>query len=125
MAGKITYTPFVPKFEIPESQAIQPIPLSFPTSGYRGVDPDQEVIPVQIPGEELEIKYDLSRKPETKQETSSVTWQVQIPEIKGTYKDKNKFVADLTKAYEQELESRGLSKDYAKYIVAQDALESN
>lgn len=125
MAGKITYTPFVPKFEIPESQATLPIPISLPISEYRGTDPDREVIPVQIPGEELEVKFDLSQKPEAKQEPSSVKWQVRIPEIKGTYKDRNKFVSDLTKAYEQELESRGLSKDYAKYIVAQDALESN
>lgn len=35
------------------------------------------------------------------------------------------FVSDLTTAYEKELETRGLSKDYAKYIVAQDAHESN
>lgn len=49
--GKISYTPFISK-SIPESSALSPIPVSFPISEYRGVDPDREVIP---------IKYDLPK----------------------------------------------------------------
>lgn len=46
MAGKITYTPFISK-PIPESSALSPIPISVPISEYRGVNPDEEVIPIQ------------------------------------------------------------------------------
>lgn len=121
MPGKITYTPFIPKFEIPESQAIAPIPISFPKNNPKGA----------IPGEQLVVKYNLNPEREQVQnEETPITWsKLQLhsnkPTIAGTYNDKNKFVSDLSQAYEKELESRGLSKDYAKYIVAQDALESN
>lgn len=52
MPGKITYTPFIPKFEIPESQAVAPIPISLPKDNPEGV----------IPGEPLRVRYDLSTK---------------------------------------------------------------
>lgn len=46
MAGKITYTPFIPK-PIPESKVIAPISISTPIPEYRGADPSREVIPIQ------------------------------------------------------------------------------
>lgn len=46
MLTKVTYKPFISK-PIPESSARSPIPISFPISEYRGVDPDREVIPIQ------------------------------------------------------------------------------
>lgn len=64
MAGKITYTPFIPK-TIPESSALSPIPISFPISEYRGADPDREVIPVQYTSPKTESEV------ETKAEESS------------------------------------------------------
>ena len=57
MTSKISYTPFISK-PIPESSALSPIPVSFPISEYRRIDPDKEVIPVQYtpPTPELKTK---------------------------------------------------------------------
>lgn len=121
MASRVIYTPYIPKqIEIPESIAVQPIPISLPKSDGEGA----------IPGEELLVRYNLgtpAQETETSKQESlpSITWSANSPKIAGTYKDRNKFISDLTSAYEKELENRGLSKEYAKYIVAQDALESN
>lgn len=41
------------------------------------------------------------------------------------YSDKNEFIKDMTTAYTKVLTDRGISADYAKMLVAQDALESN
>lgn len=55
---------------------------------------------------------------ETKLENSSIK--------KGKrYSNKQDFVKDMTEAYTKVLASRGISTDYAKMLVAQDALESN
>ena len=129
MSDKISYTPFISK-PIPESSALSPIPISFPISEYRGIDPDREVIPVQY----TPPKPELKTKPEDGQSnlfkwarlTLRSTPEV-IEEAKSgkTYSDKKKFKSDLKSAYEKELQARGISADYADYIVAQDALESN
>ena len=41
------------------------------------------------------------------------------------YSDKNEFIKDMTAAYTKVLADRGISTEYAKMLVAQDALESN
>ena len=41
------------------------------------------------------------------------------------YTSKQEFVKDMTAAYTKALAARGISTDYAKMLVAQDALESN
>ena len=41
------------------------------------------------------------------------------------YTDKQEFVKDMTAAYTKALAARGISTDYAKMLVAQDAIESN
>lgn len=135
--SRVIYTPFISKpitvseIEIPESIVNQPIPISFPKDNPEGV----------IPGEPLKIKYDLSTKRESQypvgekedyntveKSDKPIEWKFELgvlkPKIGNTYSDRKEFVKDLTNAYEKELESRGLSKEYAKYIVAQDALES-
>lgn len=124
MSGKITYTPFISK-PIPESSTLSPIPISFPISKYQGVDSDREVIPVQYtpPKPELEdaqsnpfkwARLILRSVPEVIEEAKSGK----------TYSDKKKFKSDLKSVYEKELQARGISTDYADYMVAQDALES-
>lgn len=146
--GKVIYTPFISKssdplqFEISEPTAIQPISIPF------SKDKSEEV----ISGEPLKIKYDLTQYNPQKQSNSGkayepqypvgekedyntvetsdkpIEWKFELgvlkPKIGNTYSDRKEFVRDLTGAYEKELEARGLSKEYAKYIVAQDALES-
>lgn len=136
--SKVIYTPFISKpikvseIKIPESIVNQPIPISFPKDDPEGV----------IPGEPLKAKYDLSTKHEpqypvgekedyntVEKSDNPIEWRFELgvlkPKIGNTYSDRKEFVKDLTNAYEKELESRGLSKEYAKYIVAQDALESD
>ena len=46
------------------------------------------------------------------------------PSKSEKYSNSNKFKKDLTEAYTKALEARGLNTKYAKYLVAQDALES-
>lgn len=111
----IVYKPFISEIDIPEAKEFQPIPISVPLYMYQGADPDREVIPVYLARPE-------SKKEEVKKNDSK---KISKPTIPGTYSDDKKFVSDLTSAYEKELEARGLSKEYAKYIVAQDAHESN
>ena len=41
------------------------------------------------------------------------------------YTSKQEFVKDMTAAYTKALAARGISTDYAKMLVAQDAIESN
>ena len=41
------------------------------------------------------------------------------------YTSKQEFVKDMTAAYTKALAARGISTDYAKMLVAQDAMESN
>lgn len=47
------------------------------------------------------------------------------PSKSEKYSDSNKFKKDLTEAYAKDLESKRLNTKYAKYLVAQDALESS
>jgi hypothetical protein len=127
--GKITYTPFISK-PIPESSVLSPIPISFPISKYRGAEPDREVIPIQYTPSKSELEVETT----TEESPNPFKWArltlhstpEVIEEAKSgkTYSDKKKFKSDLKAAYEKELQARGISVDYADYMVAQDALES-
>ena len=131
--NKVTYTPFIPEYKIPEASANLPIQLLRPTETTIDLTPafSAETKSEEPTKEEQTVVTQSASKPESK-----ITWSAAPvitknpvvstrPIIAGTYSDNKKFVSDLTTAYEKELEARGLSKDYAKYIVAQDALESN
>ena len=63
----------------------------------------------------------------TVQQTTPVETKLEnISTKKGKrYSNKQDFVKDMTEAYTKVLASRGISTDYAKMLVAQDALESN
>ena len=123
MAGKISYTPFISK-PIPESSALSPIPISFPISEYRGVDPDREIIPVQYTYPKMESEIETI----TEESLNPFKWARlalhSTPKSGKIYSDKKKFKVDLKAAYEKELQARGISTDHADYMVAQDALES-
>ena len=157
MTGKITYTPFISK-PIPESLALSPIPISFPISEYREMNPDKEVIPIQYTLPEIESEIDVETDSEVEENSNPFQWArlilQQAPKINPTetttvtnsgtndgtndgeklvtetkqpakiYSDKKKFKSDLKAAYEKDLSARGISTEYADYIVAQDALES-
>ena len=81
MLTKVTYKPFISK-PIPESSARSPIPISFPISEYRGVDPDREVIPIQyIPEVKTEI---IPQKPDNLKEARET-----ISKRKGSHQYKS------------------------------------
>lgn len=81
------------------------VPVSVDTSYIRGYSP-------QLPPIEVVKTEDLQEPIET-------------PKTKSEkYKDSNKFKKELTEAYTKALAARGMNTKYAKYLVAQDALES-
>ena len=130
------------KFKPSKFQIESTIPISFPVTKYKNADPDREVIPVQyVPSKKgakretpvedsspLEwARLRLQSDPEVKQEEVKPVEpkQEEVKKSRGKrYSDKKKFKADLKAAYEKELHARGISTDYADYMVAQDALES-
>lgn len=127
MENKVIYTPFISKpFELPESQAIAPIPISFPIPEYRGANPDRKVIPIyDVVITSKQEEHKPSKIKDSSKETPLNWAREQLSSKYGKkYSDKKKFKEDLKNAYEKELTSRGISKEYADYIVAQDALES-
>jgi flagellum-specific peptidoglycan hydrolase FlgJ len=120
--NKVTYTPFIPEYKIPEASANLPVQLLRPAETTVDLTP---AFPTETKAEEPTKEESTVVTQSDAQPESKITWSAAKPIITGTYSDNKKFVSDLTSAYEKELEARGLSKDYAKYIVAQDALESN
>ena len=61
-------------------------------------------------------------------DTSQKSTQVKGNPVKSEgkiYTSKQEFVKDMTAAYTKALAARGISTDYAKMLVAQDAIESN
>ena len=128
--NKVTYTPFIPEYKIPEASANLPVQLLRPTETTVDLTP---AFPTETKSEGPDKEERISITWSAAQPESKIAWSASPisesipvrPTISGTYSDNKKFVSDLTSAYEKELEARGLSKDYAKYIVAQDALESN
>lgn len=81
------------------------VPVSVDTSYIRGYSPQLPPIEV-VKTEDLQEPIEVAK---TKSEK---------------YKDSNKFKKELTEAYTKALKSRGMDTRYAKYLVAQDALES-
>lgn len=85
--------------------------------------------------------YRKSYRPETTQQETSQETPVQeavqaetvsTPVVETTTKNKGKrytnqqdFIKDMTDVYTKALSAKGISTDYAKMLVAQDALESN
>lgn len=79
--------------------------------------------PVSIPEEQSEPAM-IVATPERRAELSKPI--VEPVAKKGKrYSDKNEFIKDMTAAYTKVLTDRGISTEYAKMLVAQDALESN
>lgn len=71
MENKVIYTPFISKpFELPESQAIAPIPISFPISEYREANPDRKAIPIQYTPSKPESKIETT----TKESSNPLKW---------------------------------------------------
>lgn len=68
---------------------------------------------------------DFGYKPQYRVSLPAEEEPIEIPAEEIKYSNRSDFVRDLTRAYETALTNAGISTDYAKYLVAQDALESN
>ena len=88
---------------------------------------------ISIPIKELSKKEDIDayidsikEKPEvaTQEYTVAINNESSTPVQKSPITSKN-FKSKLLSTYEKILKEKGINKDYAKYLVAQDALESN
>ena len=71
-----------------------------------------ETVSEQIPQDTTELEQQTHTK-----KTESKNGKI--------YTNPQDFVKDMTEAYTKALTARGISTDYAKMLVAQDALESN
>ena len=82
-----------------------------------------------IPIQNTRNRSTQQTKKEPVQETvqaKTVSTPATKSESKGKiYNNKQDFVRDMTTAYTKALSARGINTDYAKMLVAQDALESN
>ena len=75
--------------------------------------------PVQETAQANTVYSPLMISTDTSQKSNPVKSEGKI------YTNKQEFVKDMTDAYTKALTVRGISTDYAKMLVAQDALESN
>ena len=80
--------------------------------------------PVQETAQATTVYSPLVVSTDTPQESTQVKGNPVKSEGK-IYTDKQDFVKDMTAAYTKALAARGISTDYAKMLVAQDAIESN
>ena len=80
--------------------------------------PVQETVQAETVYSPLVVSTDASQK-STQAKDNPVKSEGKI------YTSKQEFVKDMTAAYTKALAARGISTDYAKMLVAQDAIESN
>ena len=80
--------------------------------------------PVQETAQAETVSSPLVVSTDTLQESTQVKDNPVKSEGK-IYTSKQEFVKDMTAAYTKALAARGISTDYAKMLVAQDAIESN
>lgn len=110
-----------PTFELP-SIAIEPesLPINKLEANRRKVVEQIEKLESspEVTEEPSKEPLPVSKETEETKETS-----VKLPET--VIKTKEDFVKTMTPAFENALKSKGLDTKYAKYLVAQSALESN
>ena len=80
--------------------------------------------PVQETAQATTVYSPLMISADAPQESTQVKSDLAKSEGK-IYTSKQEFVKDMTDAYTKALTVRGISTDYAKMLVAQDAIESN
>lgn len=88
---------------------------------------------ISIPIKELSKKEDIDEYIDSikeKQEVVNSGPTITVHDESSTSVQKspitsNNFKSKMMSTYEKILKEKGISKDYAKYLVAQDALESN
>lgn len=96
---------------------------SFFKSNHEGVDLIKDI--VSKPEDEQTIIPDISiEQPEVPIQEPIVVPIVE-PVVSKSPITSNNFKSKMLSTYEKILKEKGISKDYAKYLVAQDALESN
>ena len=98
---------------VPDLATLIPV---LPTSKKSKEEPIQETVQT----ESVQTAQNTA-KPEQRVDAQEVT----EPKEGKVYTNPQDFVKDMTAAYTKALTAKGISTDYAKMLVAQDALESN
>ena len=98
---------------VPDLATLIPV---LPTSKKSEEIPIQEIVQT----ESIQTAQNTA-KPEQRVDAQEVT----EPKEGKVYTNPQDFVKDMTDAYIKVLTAKGISTDYAKMLVAQDALESN
>ncbi len=88
---------------------------------YHNYDLDTRFNPVSVDVPEGMFGY----QPQYRLPVDEVEEPISMSADEVKYSNRSDFVRDLTNAYASALTKAGISTDYAKYLVAQDALESN
>ena len=104
-----------PTTTVPDLATLIPV---LPTSKKSEEVPTQEIVqsnPISVQTTQN------TAKPEQRVDAQEVT----EPKEGKVYTNPQDFVKDMTEAYTKVLTAKGISTDYAKMLVAQDALESN
>lgn len=117
-----------------------------PYSGPVFEQPEIKIQPLEIPVNRLEAnrrkvmakEKESEKEPEKKEEPATEVSTSPLPtspkpqepstpavEAPTVFKTKEDFVKTMTPAFENALKAKGLDTKYAKYLVAQSALESN
>lgn len=100
----IIYTPFI-KSNKNDFQEIAPRGYKRHYTSYEDVDDTEDVTIVTETVPETEIDFSL-------------------PDINLKFTDKDSFKTRMLFEYRSALEARGINPEFAKYLVAQDALET-
>lgn len=108
------------------TKSAEPLPQGY-TPQYSLPEPSASG---SVPQNSSETPEDSSESsPETPEEPQNF-FTIPIWDVSSTastskiYENRSDFVLDLSKAYTAELKRRGIDTKYAKYLIAQDALES-
>lgn len=112
--NKGTYTPFIPEIT---SDYTPSFPVE-PVRNYTPVEQASEKTEREVKTPEIDTSY----------ESSSNSKEIEKPIVTTKSKygkgEQSKFVKDMYTLYSKELSKRGLPTDYAKWLTAQDALET-
>ena len=96
---------------------------SFFKSNPEGVDLIKDI--VSKPEDEQTIIPDISIENTEVSIPEPIVAPIDVPIVSKSPITSNNFKSKMMSTYEKILKEKGINKDYAKYLVAQDALESN
>lgn len=123
-SSTLVYEPFVQDFNFDTSST-----SNFPVEPVRTYYFANNAEQTTVPGETttaITPEIDTSYRPSSKNSNTEIEEPVSAIVTKSKYSkgEQSKFVKDMYTLYSKELSKRGLPTEYAKWLTAQDALET-